>query len=154
MITIEVFMEIRNLDLLTPFGFESKSRWQVAIHQIENDPNKQVDDEHRLWGKEKMVSNNAAKILSYIPVLNVIIGVARIILFANNFEANSNHTQHIFRGIADILLGPLMFIIDIIQTLRDQSVVNEYVKAYPNALLIQHPEELPLNSPDRYRRYN
>jgi hypothetical protein len=131
---------IRTLDIHPAFGFESVERWEVACNQRDESLIQKgkdlTDTTHRRWGPQRMALNNFSKIFAYIPGLNVIIGIARIIFsLANNKSQDpvkkAIYARHIGRGIAEIFLGPLLLIADIVQTIRDKNVVQTYSQAHP-----------------------
>lgn len=80
---------------------------------------------------------NGLKILGYIPLLNVITGIGRIAIFSllldRAVEDPLSDLQgycrfqcitHIIRGVAEVLTGPLMLIVDAIKTLYDCGIAN------------------------------
>lgn len=132
----------RILDIHPALGFETIDRWKVAVHQRDEqirlgggDP--QVNT-HRLWGEQRMGINNLSKFVAYIPGLNVIVGIARIILLSKDKTSNPQKkeivTRHIYRGFAEIFLGPLLLIPDVVQTFLDRGVVQDYVIRHPGVI--------------------
>jgi len=85
-----------------------------------------------------MGANNISKVIGYIPGLNVIVGIVRIILMLQNNSATPEKqaiiARHIYRGMAEICLGPLLLIPDIVQTIRDQCVVQDFKSSHPGVL--------------------
>ena len=130
---------IRTLDIHPALGFETLERWNVAVNQrdeyITQKGANPKDANHRIWGEERRVLNNFSKIAAYIPGLNLIIGIARIILSlrskTTNPEKKAINARHVYRGIAEIFLGPLLMIPDVVQTIRDKAVVQMYLKNHP-----------------------
>ena len=129
----------RTLDIHPAFGFESNERWKVAVEQRDEhirqaggDPSQAT---HRLWGQERMSVNNLSKIAGYFPLVNIIIGIARIIINAQDHSRNPEKkaiiARHIWRGVAEICFGPLLAIPDIVQTILDNNVVQKYKRAHP-----------------------
>lgn len=58
---------------------------------------------------------NFKLILSYIPIISTIIGIASLILFRNALERKASSAGFVFRSICDIFyLTPLTFIFDTI----------------------------------------
>ena len=120
-------MRIKTLDIHPVFGYETGERWVVAVHQ-----RKAYD---QLWDQQREILNNFSKVASYIPGVNVIVGLARIIYCSRDLyktkdlEKKIINAWHIGRGVAEIFLGPLLIIADVIQTIRDRSLVNAYMKA-------------------------
>jgi hypothetical protein len=127
------------LDIHPAFGFESKGRWDVAVEQRDEHIRQAGRDPaqacHRLWGDERRSVNNISKIVGYFPLLNIVIGIARIIINAQlrsqNPEKKAIIARHIWRGIAEICFGPILIIPDVVQTILDNNVVQKYKKAHP-----------------------
>lgn len=132
---------LRMLELYPAFGFDkvpciNDQRWEVAAAQRETYLTSHGEDDStfRFYKNEGMSANLISKFLGYIPLVNVIVGFARIFFIANAFHSTENPVKiramksHIYRGVAEILFGPLLLIVDIIQTIRDQQVVSRYTR--------------------------
>lgn len=128
-------VDIRTLDIHPAYGYEWQKRWLVAV-TLRDDSLKQCGQDpkyasHRLWGQERMGLNNVSKILSYIPLLHIIVGITRI--FLNSQDKSSSpekqaiSDRHFTRGCLEIFLGPLLIIVDIVQTIRDYWEVNAFI---------------------------
>lgn len=133
--------EFRTLEMYPAIGFISDARWQVAADQHEKAKPQAGKSGHRMWARPTVDTLNGTKVLGYIPVINVIIGIIRILFFSKDYknqntEDKANSKQHILRGVAEILVGPLLLIPDLIVTLRDRSVVKAYMSKHPEAAQI------------------
>lgn len=129
----------RTLDIHPAFGFESVDRWKVACHQRDEFIRKeklQLLGYHRLWGDSRAALNNFSKIAACIPGVNIIVGISRIILCAKENPKlplkQEINARHIRRGFLEIFLGPLLLVIDMIQTIRDRALVKTYLEKYPH----------------------
>jgi Ankyrin repeats (3 copies) len=128
----------RALDIHPAFGYETTRRWEVAVDLRDEDIKRKGRDpaeaHHRLWGRERMIINNFSKAASYFPGVNVIVGLARIICCSMDLYQTTNpekkfiNAKHIGRGFAEIFFGPLLIIVDVIQTIRDRSLVKAYLE--------------------------
>ncbi len=129
----------RALDIHPAWGFETLDRWKVAVEQRDQYLKQQGKDPkqyfHREWGEQRIALNNVSKVLAYFPGLNVIVGIARIVLALQDRSEDPVKraiiAKHIYRGLAEIFLGPLLIIPDLVQTILDRDVVQAYLKTHP-----------------------
>lgn len=136
--------EFRTLEMHPAFGFETDARWKVAAHQYEKKkgyktakPGEELHD-YQIWARPTVNIMNDSKIWGYIPIINIIVGIARILFFAKNYQDCSAEDKWQFgRGIAEILMGPLLLIPDLILTCRDNAVVKTYMFKHPEAAQIR-----------------
>lgn len=127
------------LDIHPAFGFENMERWEVAVHQrdhyIRANGGNPGNSHHRAYA-QLMGFNNLSKVASYIPILNVVVGVQRI--FINIFDETEDPVKkaicesHITRGFAEICFGPLMVLPDILTTLYEKTIVDTYKETHPD----------------------
>lgn len=128
------------LDIHPAFGFENMERWEVAVHQ-RDDYNKAKGfdpsgSRYRSDADGLMGLNNFSKVLSYIPLLNVAVGMSRI--YACAFDEATDpvkkaiNERHITRGIAEVFLGPILVIPDILTTLYEKTIVDTYKETHPH----------------------
>lgn len=140
--------DFRTLEMYPAFGFETYDRWRVAAHQYEKKmgyetakPGEGLHN-YQIWAKPIIDEINASKIWGYIPLVNIIVGIVRIMFYANNINDTTSEDKpiakwHMGRGIAEILIGPLLFIPDLILTCWDKSVVKAYLLKHPEAATIR-----------------
>jgi hypothetical protein len=123
-----------HLNLHPALGFGTPMRFEAAAAQRDADLRHAGVDpskgRHRLWGKQIMLLDDVAKIAGYF--CGTITGVARLALnlyaYANTRipEKQALCVNHMWRGAGEIFLGPLMVIPDIIQTVYDHMIVQDY----------------------------
>jgi hypothetical protein len=133
-----VFVTTR-LYLSDAFGWDTESTAMVAISQLREEST----NYRNKCPKSQLIKNaslrwqpNLAKILGYLPVVNVIAGTLAILYAKNEPELRPNHRQMwVVRGVAMILTGPLLFVADLIKFIFDSVVVAKYNRE--NQRLIQ-----------------
>lgn len=135
---------IRELSVNPVFGFETPARYEVAAKQRDQRnlaAGVEAKESVHLYSKTKMVLTNISKICSYLPVIHIVIGIARIMFHAlsqtnadnkTDFEQEAINTRMICRGVAEIFIGYLLFIPDLIQTIRDYNTTKQYMLANPD----------------------
>lgn len=121
--------------LCEAFGWCTQSEAQVAISQLRTIapaqfaftcPGAQLNKYFVYYA-----SLNVFKILGYIPVVNVILGIAAII-YGVAYErievihAETHSAKWLLRGILMIVTGPLLFIIDFIKMLQNRALASTY----------------------------
>lgn len=68
--------------------------------------------------------------LSYIPILNLVVGIIRLMDACESSRLNKTRTKlQAFRGVCDIVLGPLNAIPDLIVTLCRMHIAHTGIKA-------------------------
>lgn len=153
------------INLCPAFGWDSPERRIAALHQIKN------SDEYfkgysigelngRYTGRGVGVDfgavNSLFKGLAYVPALNILVGLGRILFSTHGYIRESNrvdsinkkevltpfdkhqlksaarvkqeYVEHIKRGIAECLLGPLLIIIDLVVTIWNDKIIKNYCK--------------------------
>ncbi len=78
---------------------------------------------------------NSVKILGYVPVINVIIGILILTVSKfNNLDPNRPNNKQLWmvRGVAMIFTGPLLIVIDLIKFLYDCRIASKYRQEYPH----------------------
>lgn len=121
------------------FGWETESRSKMIISQLREE-NKIVLSS--TCPKRQLVKNdmfrlqsNSAKLLGYIPVINIIMGLMAIYYSSKDSTSGPNHrAMWIFRGIATILTGPLLIVADLAKTIFDQRIVAKYHREHPQLI--------------------
>lgn len=133
---------IYTLAIYPPVGFATRITQEVAVFQ-RNDlitkgggsPNNYT---HGAWCATFRSDFNIVTFLGYIPLFSVIVGIGRIYWNVTNWprlnpitreEKIKIRIKHICRGVAEILsfLGPLLLIMDIVQTILNLYVAHNYL---------------------------
>lgn len=126
---------IPNLFLGPAFGWETEGRNKVAISQLrERDPfySHRCPKAQLIKNKSYQSMNNTTKILGYIPVINVIVGII-ILTQIKNLDPKYQDTWRA-RGIAVIFAGPLLFVVDMIKFISDVKIVAKYEQQFPDLI--------------------
>lgn len=132
---------IRTLEMHPAFGFETDARFQCAAHAAE--AKGKSPQGHRMWARPTVDTINSAKAFGYLPIINVIIGIASILFFSNSLSAHHSEEdkaqakKFIIRSVLMILIGPLLLIPDAILTIRDAFAVKAYMAMHPEAAKIK-----------------
>ena len=120
------------------FGWDTEATAKVAIAQLRAERMISVDKcpQAQLIKNESIRWHpNILKILGYIPVLNLIAGIVAIANAESSHEYGPNHTAlWRGRGVAMILSGPLLLIVDLIVHLYHLRIVNRYNSDHPNLI--------------------
>ncbi len=129
-------MTIDKLYLGDAFGWDTENNAKVAIAQLRENNSIQTNK----CPKAQLIKNesirwqpNALKILGYIPVVNIIAGIVAIATSKDDsLELGPNRTARwTGRGVAMIIGGPLLFIVDLIKFICDHQIVKRYQKKHP-----------------------
>ena len=130
-------MTIDKLYLGDAFGWDTENNAKVAIAQLRE--NNSIKCGPNDCSEAQLIKNgsirwlpNALKILGYIPVVNIIAGIVAIATSKDNSSVlGPNHTARWRgRGVAMIIGGPLLFIVDLIKFICDHQIVKRYQKDY------------------------
>lgn len=132
-------MTIDKMYLGDAFGWDTENNAKVAIAQLRENNLIQTNK----CPKAQLIKNesirwqpNALKILGYIPVFNIIAGIVAIAAAKNDLLGlGPDHTARWRgRGVAMIIGGPLLFIVDLIKFIGDRDIVKRYQKAHPQLI--------------------
>jgi hypothetical protein len=121
------------------FGWDTEYTAKVAILELKS---KQLISVNRCVKAQLLVNQpirwkaNAVKILGYIPIVNVILGAAVIIYPPDNNKGCRPHNKQawIQRGIAMIVTGPLLAIVDLVKYIFDCKIVKQYLADHVNVM--------------------
>lgn len=127
MITIpEIFLP------LPAFGWDTHTRTEAGRAQCSGASVRFESDYMERSGGGFL--GNVSKVASYIPGINVIVGIARVVLFSSLLIAEPEteserfiEVMQLLRGIAEILAGPLLLIVDAIKTIYDYCLAERYL---------------------------
>lgn len=120
------------------FGWETESRAKVGILQDrENNPTRYLNR----CLEAKLIINgsyrplyNLPKIVGYLPGVNILVGFF-LIRDAEKFPTSSaNRNNWKVRGVATILTGPLLIIVDLAKYIYDMTIAVKYEREHPGAL--------------------
>ena len=121
------------------FGWDTESTAKTAIAQLREEKIISIDK----CPKAQLIKNksirwlpNILKILGYIPVINVIAGIVAI---ANSeishLGCGPNHAaKWRGRGVAMILGGPLLLVVDLIVHVSNLSIANKYSRDHADLI--------------------
>jgi hypothetical protein len=114
-----------SIEICPSFGWDTEYRLlaKEKLESFRRTPATPLSRESQLTSEGErfiMRFSQVVKIAGYIPLLNVIVGIARIAFFAlrlsiesrENSEALSSHKWQIARGVCEMIAGPLLFIVD------------------------------------------
>ncbi len=117
------------------FGWETESTAKVAISELREEGKISSDSK---CPKAQLIKNqsyrsqtNGLKVLGYIPIINIIAGIVAIVFStdASNNECRPNNQKFwIARGVAMILTGPLLAIVDLGKFIFDKIMTAKYNK--------------------------
>lgn len=117
-------MTTGGLEFSPVYGYETVARLEAVFER----PLVEGKEKDYLTGIIR--SNNITKIIGYIPVVNVIVGIVRIIFHTYAYFYSSKNKAlsagFIRRGVAEVFLGPFVMIADILHTRRDDIKVKAY----------------------------
>lgn len=129
---------VNRLYLGDAFGWDTNTTAQVAISQLREEkiinatkcPKAQlIKNESVRW------LPNIIKILGYIPIINVIAGIVAIKNLDNSPEYHPNHTaKWRGRGVAMILAGPILLVVDLITHISNLRIAKKYMKEHPDLI--------------------
>ena len=121
------------------FGWDTEITAKVAISQLRD---KQIISTHDC-PKAQLIKNrsyrripNTLKLIGYFPGLHIVAGIVAIAhSWKNSHACDPNHqNMWIGRGIAMIIAGPGLLVVDAIKYLFDMHIANMYKKANPAAM--------------------
>lgn len=129
---------IDKLYLSAAFGWDSESIAKVAISQLRT--------ESKIYcgtcPKAQLIKNgsfrwqpNMLKLVGYIPVINILAGVFALVAVRNEYGLSPNHaSMWKVRGVAMILTGPLLVIVDAIKFIFDSVIAAKYHRENPDLI--------------------
>lgn len=135
--SLESEIMINRIYLADAFGWDTETTAKVAIAQLREKkvialkcPKAQLlRNESFRW------KPNLLKILGYIPIINVIAGIIAIMNSEKNEVFCPNHTEKWKRrGVAMIVGGPLLLIVDLIAHVYHLSIADKYKKDHPDLI--------------------
>jgi hypothetical protein len=121
------------------FGWDTEWTAKVAISQLRND----FFISSSKCPKAQLIKNgsirwqpNLLKAVGYIPGLNIVAGIMAMALAENEhtLRPNDHKKWWMIRGIAMILTGPLLLIVDLIKFIFDVQIVLKYNKEHKDII--------------------
>lgn len=121
-----------NLYLGDAFGWENELTAKATISRLRQESTISAEK----CPKAQLIKNgairrntNILKILGYIPVINVAAGIVAIASAQNEAECRPHNKQFwVCRGVAMILTGPLLAVIDLAKFIFDCVIAYKYSK--------------------------
>lgn len=129
---------IGRLYLGDAFGWDSEATAKVAISQLREAgiiktskcPKAQlIKNEPYRW------MSNLTKTIGYLPLFQIIAGVAALTQLESSPELDPNHVaKWKCRCVGMILGGPLLFVVDLIKYIHDRVIAYKYNRKYPHLI--------------------
>ncbi len=131
--TVRWSLMLSKIYLGDAFGWDTEAKSKVAISTLREENKIETNK----CPKAQLIKNewfrgfsNAPKVLGYLPVLNVIVGISEIIFGLSAGEEETTRPNNglfwIARGVVTILTGPLLAVVDLAKTLYDWTIVEKY----------------------------
>ena len=125
-----------NLYLGDAFGWETNTIAKTAISQLRERnsiSNSACAKAQLIKNKSHRSQTNGLKVLGYIPIINVIAGIVAIVFSESALSSGSrshNNQFWIARGVAMILTGPLLAIVDLGKFIFDNKIAAKYNRTH------------------------
>lgn len=135
---------INRLYLADAFGWDTESKAKVAIAQLREEKiidNQKCPKAQLIYNESVRGLPNLLKMIGYIPVINIFAGILAITQSPNNSaKYEPNHSARWkMRGVAMILTGPLLLIVDAIKFVYELKIANKYGKDHPKLMEAFNP---------------
>jgi len=135
-----VFFRSSMLYVGDAFGWDSEALAKVAIVQLRAKgaiSNSGCPKAQLLKNESMRWMPNVVKIAGYFPLINIAAGLMAIAYSKDSLDGYApNHTAcWKWRGVAMILTGPLLLIVDLIKYIYNLRIARQYMRDYPQSML-------------------